>query len=558
MNTIKITDTFGNTSSIATGSGTQHVKDFLCVDGEYVKGDGTHDDTTGIQNALDNAKGAIDFSNGTYKVTGTGEYCLVLTRNINLIANSTRWNAIRADNTPAETSVLKIAITDNFGFLDVRNWEMRNLSIFNNGGGKHAVLVKDGMQISTSIIERNNLLGNFANGGYGLCLIDNLSHSEIYLNTISDVYAKVYDANNFRKNNIFSEGVGIVMDCELGVYNNTIEDNTITNGDGAIKILNGDAIRIRNNQCEQNQVFGENTSAPSAMISILGTNRKCNNIIISENNLGGGTNVDTLIYVDNATRTVIEKNQMKASDTYDVVFTANSSYNYLEKTNTIIGNSDDIRENNVIKVLDNGFSNFGVSQSEEPTPDPEEPPVTPPAPTVVVNDDFNRANNTTLGNAITGQTWTTVNNNFKILSNKACLKSDSQDYAVIDSTKSNCLITCKLGSLGAYFARNLKIVFRYVDQNNHYWITPFDLSGMNYSLYKRVNGVDTSLFGTTYPYATGDVIDITLNGTSIQINKNGSPIITTTLPNDFLTATKHGMYLYSSYESFDEFKVTTL
>lgn len=41
------------------------VKTFLCVDGQYVKGDGIHDDTTGVQAAI-NTGGRIIFPSGTY------------------------------------------------------------------------------------------------------------------------------------------------------------------------------------------------------------------------------------------------------------------------------------------------------------------------------------------------------------------------------------------------------------------------------------------------------------------------------------------------------------
>lgn len=51
------------------------VKDFLCSDGQLVQGDGSHDDTTGIQAAIDwaeaNAPEAIYLPAGTYKVTST-------------------------------------------------------------------------------------------------------------------------------------------------------------------------------------------------------------------------------------------------------------------------------------------------------------------------------------------------------------------------------------------------------------------------------------------------------------------------------------------------------
>ena len=48
-----------------------NVKNFKCNDGQYVKGDGLHDDTTGIQNALNSLAqgGTLFFPEGTYMVT---------------------------------------------------------------------------------------------------------------------------------------------------------------------------------------------------------------------------------------------------------------------------------------------------------------------------------------------------------------------------------------------------------------------------------------------------------------------------------------------------------
>jgi hypothetical protein len=49
---------------------TVSVKTFLCSDGQYVKGDGIHDDTTGIQNALNFGKSiTFDSADSIYKVT---------------------------------------------------------------------------------------------------------------------------------------------------------------------------------------------------------------------------------------------------------------------------------------------------------------------------------------------------------------------------------------------------------------------------------------------------------------------------------------------------------
>ena len=48
--------------------GITNVRMFKCDDGEYVKGDGVHDDTTGIQHAIDSGRG-LYFPNGIYIVS---------------------------------------------------------------------------------------------------------------------------------------------------------------------------------------------------------------------------------------------------------------------------------------------------------------------------------------------------------------------------------------------------------------------------------------------------------------------------------------------------------
>lgn len=334
------------------------VKDF------GAKGNGSNDDTAAIQLAFDSTGLApIYFPAGTYKITGTGAACLTLTKNKSLYGEG-RSSILRADSVGAETSLLKIAITDNGGYGDVRGWRMDNISTFFNGGGKHGLHIEGGLSIIASHINMCVFSkGNHADG-HGIYIYDQLSHSEISLSQFDTAYMKCFDANVIRKCLTFGRGAAITFDCEEGVRNNTVRDCTIVNRDGQIVIENGDNIRIINNQFElaQGLTPSSNQSTYGAMVWLKGTNRTVINTIIEENNFGGGTNLERLIYVDNATGTVIDKNYLISVNTAEIEFSANAKYNFVGSRNLAVGSISNPRNRTLFKakVIDAGVGNMGV------------------------------------------------------------------------------------------------------------------------------------------------------------------------------------------------------
>ena len=341
-------------------SGIYNVKSFKCDDGQYVKGDGTHDDTTGIQRALDNAEGTLYFPQGNYKITSG----LTLTKKLNLVGSDPNRSKIRGDFLGATVDILTINFSNNYGFLDVRNWKIESLGIAQNGGGRHAINIPStGFQILSSSIENCNLGGTPANGGYSIYIDSNFAHGRIAGNTIStELYLKCYDANLIEKNTFLGTRVAITFDLILGVRNNTVRDNTIVNRDGAVHIKNGDIIRIVNNQIELAQGQGASQSPTRSMIWVQGIDRSCENVIISENNFGGGTSLDHLIYVDNAYKTIIDRNNFVATNIAEVLFTANAKYCILKQDNVTKTQDLNTRTRTFLKakVVDSGVGNVGV------------------------------------------------------------------------------------------------------------------------------------------------------------------------------------------------------
>lgn len=315
-------------------NGVSYIKDW------GARGDLSQNDRTFFQSAFDNLGigSRLLINPGNYRIDGSDPYLLSLTRNISIEGAAARNCRILGPiNSPAST-VLEINFQDNAGLGDVRNWWMRDVTI-SAQSGKHAVELTGGMAVLTSEISNCNLSGNWDNGGYSLYFSDpgNFAHSLIEKCTLTTpIYAKFGDCNIIRKNNIFGEnGPAITLDLSNGIYNNTIENNTLVARDGALHVINGQAVRFLNNQCEQFQAYGENQSAPSAMVYAEGRDRVVRNLVISENNLGGGTNVDYLVYLDNAQHCVISKNQMAACDVAEIYCTANSKFNIYEFDNTV-------------------------------------------------------------------------------------------------------------------------------------------------------------------------------------------------------------------------------
>lgn len=322
--------------------------------------------TAAIQTAFDDTDvDTLIFPPGIYKVSASeGDLaCLNLTRPVNLLApggwrNTTIQGALTGVTT---ASILRAAFT---GSGDVRGWEMRGLGLLPSGGGKHGLFVDYDGGASLPMLScyvRDCYLGRYeANGGYAAYLDFQWAHGELSGCTLSgEVYAACGDRCLFQNNLSFGNGAGYIFDLAFGVRNNTVQNNTIVNRDGAMHIINGDNIRFLNNQCEQ---VGANATTESAMVIIEGSDRKIYNTVIENNNFGGGTNLDVSVYIDNADGTVIDGNNFLATGqdsiggNADVQMTANSSNTRIGANNQVTGNIFSDRGKGVlyVRTIDEG------------------------------------------------------------------------------------------------------------------------------------------------------------------------------------------------------------
>lgn len=175
---------------------------------------------------------------------------------------------------------------------------------------------------------------------------------------------------------------------------------------------------------------------------------------------------------------------------------------------------------------------------------------------VYASDDFNRADNASMGvTPIGGLTWQTACNgtpvvNFRIFANTAVLSANTSAAladAYLDTGSANgtlrALVTNKSGFPG--------ILFRASGTNNADGYV-FFANGTSYTLSIRTAGVMTALLSsTTAAPANGDILSVVLNGPSINCKVNGVSVISTT--DTAHTGTRHGIVNNSAGGQHDNF-----
>lgn len=181
--------------------------------------------------------------------------------------------------------------------------------------------------------------------------------------------------------------------------------------------------------------------------------------------------------------------------------------------------------------------------------------LTPPSSgTVVVSDNFNRVNSTSLGKADTGQSWIVSSGSFGISSNQAYPVNGcpAPGYAVVDSGISDGTIQVSL----PVNTQDTRIPFRFIDNNNTYWIERQGGTPGSYSINKVVNGVRSGLKVSSIAPANGDTVKIVLNGSSINLYVNNTLAAFTN--DSSLSGTKHGIGVWcTGTVRFDNFSVST-
>jgi hypothetical protein len=178
--------------------------------------------------------------------------------------------------------------------------------------------------------------------------------------------------------------------------------------------------------------------------------------------------------------------------------------------------------------------------------------------TVLVSDSFNRANSTTtLGvtdsyNGGTAKTWTTYGTVIWGIDNNQAYGATAgggNDFVGVNAGVSDGIVTVTFSTnpSGGY------VVLRAIGQNNYLM---FQNKGSNYVLYHYSSGWTTLGTWAKTP-AVGDIIQATLNGTSITITINGAFSQTITDSTN-TTGTIFGMATNQSTTHFDNFQIEDL
>lgn len=175
----------------------------------------------------------------------------------------------------------------------------------------------------------------------------------------------------------------------------------------------------------------------------------------------------------------------------------------------------------------------------------------PLPPATIFADTFTRPDGA-LGNTSTGTLpWSvgaSTDGNFGIVGGRAAVIAGTGGYACafVDGGLARTRLSGTLAVNGADAVGGF--AFRWVDVSNHYLLYRVSAAAHNYRLVKRVAGVATNIKTTTHPIVNGDrvMIDDRVAG-ELKIYVNGTKIYdqlidTTVSANDFLTATKSGIY----------------
>lgn len=171
----------------------------------------------------------------------------------------------------------------------------------------------------------------------------------------------------------------------------------------------------------------------------------------------------------------------------------------------------------------------------------------PAAGGVTITDSFNRASSTTtMGNTDTGETWVPNSGTWGIaIDDQAYASVASQSTTVVESGVSDCTVEVTLDVVS-----DSGLCLRSTDNNNHFVTNAT-------TLFRKQSGSFTAIGTFSTGFGSGNVIKAVLSGTSIEIFRNGSSVLSVTSSFN-QTATKHGLRSNgANLPRFDDFSITT-
>lgn len=331
--------------------------------------DGRTSDQGALQRALDTAPigSTLYIPAGTLRVGKSAQpgasWCLLVSRLVHIWCDG----IIRADLETGDqhTDLFKIAVSDAGGYGDVRNQTFR-LRTTLNGGGRSSVRVEPALPVIRMMFLGGSLHGRsgpamFCGGDMqGTVVVGNQINGGLEFGWANGAF----HADNIivRDNTIFGTRTGLVLDMIEGSFSHKIESNTIVSRDGAIHIRNGAQVKIRDNQFEQYQDYGQNAHPFQAMLCLEGTRYPVESCDITGNNFGGGTNVKNNIVLARSDKTVVDGNDFHHSAAYDIVMTAESMNSKIGRSNRVRGRLRAGSGFSALRLVDQGVANTGFAK----------------------------------------------------------------------------------------------------------------------------------------------------------------------------------------------------
>ena len=170
------------------------------------------------------------------------------------------------------------------------------------------------------------------------------------------------------------------------------------------------------------------------------------------------------------------------------------------------------------------------------------------------SDNFNRSYSaTTLGTPSDGgAAWSAISGVWGVSENKAYLANGaSLAVAVLESSATDVDVQLTVSNLSG--GQDIGVIARASDDNNYILGV---VGGDVWRIYKKVSGGYTSLGSASGTPANGDVVVLSVSGTSVALKINGETKVTGTV-SELAANTKHGIYSNSyTPNSFDDFSIT--
>jgi hypothetical protein len=265
------------------------VKDFGAV------GNGSTDDTTAIQNAINSAQSlgkALLLNEGSYLISSS----LTISSQVSIYGEGITSKLIVKSTVGSTIDAVKIVPTAAIVGINLSNFAIQPQS---GNPGRHAISV----DITTYAVSYCNFtnLWLYQLGGRGFATIPNATPlvDGFFTSTISDsvIYGGIYlnkagDSLRIERNTILGSNVGIYVDLVFGAFDQgahglLIDSNNITSNGGTLYVLNGTSGVFSNNNCELPSPSGV---ANSAMVDIAGTAGTIVNDFVIINNYIGSAN----------------------------------------------------------------------------------------------------------------------------------------------------------------------------------------------------------------------------------------------------------------------------